>query len=102
MDAIALLASTMDSDKYTYSNLSGTVASLMSDILIANKKLVEDLKEKPHLERLIRQCHQIAGATGGGRSTGRGVTAQQKKGPTTAGHAGKTQGTLALNSQQSQ
>ena len=44
MDSIALLASATASDRDAYLNLSGAVASLMSDLVISNKNLVEALK----------------------------------------------------------
>ena len=40
MDAISLLAYTTARDRDTYSNLSETVALLMSELVIANKNLV--------------------------------------------------------------
>ena len=40
MDSISLIASAMDIDMDTYSNLSGTVALLMSEIVITDKNLV--------------------------------------------------------------
>ena len=44
MDAIALFAFVMDSDKDTYSNLLEKVASLMPELVITNKNLVEALR----------------------------------------------------------
>ena len=44
MDVITLLASSMDSDRNTYSKLLAIVVSLMSELVITNKKLLQVLK----------------------------------------------------------
>ena len=72
IDAITLLTSSTSNDRDTYSNLSGTVTSLMSEIVISNKNLVEALKEKTRLERSLGQCQQRASTTGSGGATWRG------------------------------
>ena len=79
IDAIALLAADTASYKYTYTNLSGTVASLMAELVLANKNLVEALKENPRLERVLGQCQKCTSTAGGGGTTGRGCTSQQEK-----------------------
>ena len=63
----------------------------MSDIVITNKNLCEALKENNRLEQVLCQCQKRTSGTGGCRATGRGGTAQHKKGTTTAGHAGMKQ-----------
>ena len=80
IDAINLLASATASNRYTYSNLSGTVALIMSELVISNKNLVDSLKENTRLERVLGQFHHRASTTGGSRATGRSGTPQQKKG----------------------
>ena len=40
MDTISLLVSATASDRDTYSNLSGTVTLLMSELVVTNKNLV--------------------------------------------------------------
>ena len=64
MDSISLLASNTYSDRDTYFNLSGMVASLMSKLVISNKNVVMALKENIRLERFLIQC-QRTGGTGG-------------------------------------
>ena len=55
---INVLASVMASDSNTYSNLLGTVVSLISEFVIANKNLVKSLKKHTHLERVLSQFQQ--------------------------------------------
>ena len=45
MNAIALLSSATARDRDTYSNLSGMFASLILEVMMANKNLVEALKK---------------------------------------------------------
>ena len=56
IETITILASTTARDRDKYTNLSGTVTSLMSEIVIANKNMVEALKENTRLERVLGQC----------------------------------------------
>ena len=44
IDAISLIAKTTSRNRDTYTNLYGTVASLIAELVIANKNLVEALK----------------------------------------------------------
>ena len=44
IDTIALLSSATSSDRDTYANLSRTIMSLMSELVIVNKNLVDALK----------------------------------------------------------
>ena len=80
IEAISLLASATTSNRDTYVNILETVASLMLDILISNKNLVEALKENTRLDRVLGQCQKSASTAGGGGETGRGGTSQHKKG----------------------
>ena len=80
MDTIILFAPDTSRNRDTYSNLSGTAASLISELVISNKNLVKALKENTRLERVLDQFQQHTGATGGDRETGRGGTSQQKRG----------------------
>ena len=75
MDAIAFLAVTA-SNRDTYLNISGTVASLMSELVIFNKNLVKTLKENTLLEQVLSQCQQLTGGTGSSRATMGGGTSQ--------------------------
>ena len=43
------------SDRDMYTNLSGTVALLVSELVFANNNLVEELKENTRLERVLVQ-----------------------------------------------
>ena len=81
IDTIALLASDTASDRDTYTNLTGTVKLLMSELVIAKKNLVEAMKENNRLERVLGQCHQHASKAGCGGATGRGFTPNRKRGP---------------------
>ena len=79
MDTSSLLASYMSSNQDTHSNLPGTIASLMPELVITNKNLTKALKEKFHLDLCLSQCQSIGG-TGGGGANVRGGTTQHKKG----------------------
>ena len=76
IDSISLLASATAKDRDTYSNLSGTVASLMAELVLANKNLVETLKENTHLERVLGQFQKRTSTADGGGATRRGGTTQ--------------------------
>ena len=49
IDDVALLASATARNRDIYANLSGSVALLMSELVITNKNLVEALKGNTHL-----------------------------------------------------
>ena len=80
MDSIALLTSSTSIDRYTHSKLSGTVAPLMLELVIANNNLVEAPKENTRLERVLGQYHQRNGRAGGGRENKRGGPSTTKRG----------------------
>ena len=50
MDDITLLASTMASISDPYSNLSGTVVFLVSELIIMKKNLVDVLKDNDRIQ----------------------------------------------------
>ena len=50
MDDITLLASTMASISDPYSNLSGTVVFLVSELIIVKKNLVDVLKDNDRIQ----------------------------------------------------
>ena len=81
INAVSILDSATTSDRDTYVNLSGTVASLMAELVPANKNLVEALKENTCLERVIGLFHKRTSPAVSYGETGRGGTPQQKKGP---------------------
>ena len=78
IDTIDLLASATASDRDTYANLYRMVASIMAELVIVNKNLVEALKENNRLERVLGQ-YQKSTRSGDGAAM-RGCTYQQKKG----------------------
>ena len=80
MDTISLLVSATASDRDTYSNLSGTVTLLMSELVVTNKNLVYALKENTLLERVPSQCQECNGGTNGEGATGRVGISNNKKG----------------------
>ena len=55
MNAISLLASATASNRDTYSNLLGTVTSLMSQLVTADKNLFKLLKDNVCLEHVLGQ-----------------------------------------------
>ena len=78
INTIALLSLATASNRDTYANISGTVTSLVAELVLANKNLVEALKENTRLKRVLGQCQQITRSSSG--AAVRGVTPQHKKG----------------------
>ena len=60
------------SNRDTYDNLYGIVASLMAKLVLSKKNLMEDLKENTHLNWILGQCQKITRSGGG--AEGRGGT----------------------------
>ena len=74
IDTIDLLASATASDRDTYANLYRMVASIMAELVVVNKNLVEALKENNRLERVLGQ-YQKSTRSGNGAAM-RGCTYQ--------------------------
>ena len=65
INAIEIFASSTASNRDTYANLYVTVSSMMVDLVLANKNLVEALTGKTLLEQVLGQCQQRTRSGGG-------------------------------------
>ena len=79
IDPISILSSATSSNRDTYANILVTVASLTAELMLANKNLVEALRENTRMERVLCQFQKHTSTSGGGVATGRGDTSQHKK-----------------------